>query len=163
MKLTQAQLQHIKTLEDRHGRLSARRVLADARKPKSPLHSLSVWRGWNDKKLVEVQLLHCARLVIGAVTVQVTHNERVIKSCAYVVDTSAQGRSGGGGYRSVQAMIEDPASARESLIYTLEVAAGHLRRAYDLAAPLGLSKEIDALLAQIAGVKKIAESNKKAA
>jgi hypothetical protein len=52
-------------------------------------------------------------------------------------------------------MQRDPAQARESLVYTLETAAGHLRRAYDLAVPLGLSKEIDRLLAQIAGVARI--------
>lgn len=162
MKLTQTQLAHIKTLEDRHGRLSARRVLADARRAKSPLHSLSVWRGWNRDRLAETQLLHCAQLVIGAVIVQVTHHERTIKSVGYVVDPSQKGA--GGGYRSIQALKSDPGSARRSLIYTLEIAAGHLRRAYDLAGPLGLTREIDALLAQVAGVKRLAlEVKKKAA
>ncbi len=158
MKLTQAQLAHIKTLEDRSGRLTARRLLTDARKSRSPLHSLSVWRGWNMDRLAEKQLLHCAQLVIGAVTVQVTHHDRTIKSVAYIVDTSVKG----GGYRSVSALKDDPESARESLIYTLEVASGHLRRAYDLAPPLGLSRQIDALLAQIAGVKRLAEGKKAA-
>ena len=161
MKLTQIQLAHIKSLEDKQGRLSARRLLTDARKPKSPLHRLSVWRGWDERRLAEVELLHCARLVIGAVTYQQTHQERVIKAVGYVVDTSIAAGTGGG-YRSVQAMIEDPTSARESLIYTLEIAAGHLRRAYDLAPALGLVSEIDALLAQIAGVKRLAAGKKAA-
>lgn len=160
MKLTQAQLAHIKSLEDRQGRLTARRLLADARKPKSPLHTLSVWRGWDTARLAEKQLLHCAQLVIGAVTYQVTHNHRVIKSVAYIVDPSA--KSVGGGYRNVSALRDDPDSARESLIYTLEVAAGHLRRAYDLAPALALTREIDSLLAQIAGVKRLAEGKKAA-
>jgi hypothetical protein len=158
VKFTQAQLAHIKTLEDQHGRLTAKRLLADARKPKSPLHSLSVWRGWDMENLAEKQLLHCAQLVIGAVTYQYTHHDRTIKAVAYVVDPSTKG----GGYRAVQAMKADPESARESLVYTLEVAAGHLRRAYDLAPPLGLTRHIDALLAQIAGVKRLAEAKKAA-
>jgi len=158
MKLTQAQLAHIQSLEDRFGRITRHRLLADARKPKSPLHSLSVWRGWDKTKLAETQLLHCADLVIGAVTYQYTHNERVIDTPKYVVDRSVKT----GGHRNAIAMRADPNAARESLIYTLEIAAGHLRRAYDLAAPLGLVKEIDSLLAQIAGVKRLAD-NKKAA
>jgi hypothetical protein len=160
MKLTRTQLAHIKRLEDARGNLTAKRLLADARKPKSPLHSLSVWRGWNMARLAEKQLLHCAQLVIGAVTYQYMHDERVIKAVAYVVDPAMKGS--GGGYRSVQALMEEPESARESLIYTLEVAAGHLRRAYDLAPPLGLTKEIDALLVQVAGVKRLAQGKKAA-
>ena len=151
MRLTQAQLTRIKSLEDAHGRLSAKRVLADARKPSSPLHSLSIFQKWNVKALSETQLLNCCQKIIGAVMIQHSVHETVIKSPAYVHDTTMPE----GGYRHVVAMKADPASARESLRYTLEVASGHLRRAYDLAAPLGLSHEIDALLAQIAGVQRL--------
>jgi hypothetical protein len=75
-----------------------------------------------------------------------------VKSPCYIVDTTVSGD----GYRSVAAMKTDTPAARESLVYTLEIAAGHLRRAYDLAGPLGLEREIDALLAQIAGVARLA-------
>jgi len=157
MKLTQAQQAHLRSLEDRHGRLTARRVLADARRPKSPLHDLKVWRGWDAEHATEKWWLHCAQIVIGAVTVQVIHNERVIKSVAYIVDPSNKT----GGYRSAVALKADPDAARESLIYTLETAAGHLRRAYDLAPALGLTREIDALIKQITGLVRVA--GKKAA
>jgi hypothetical protein len=158
MKLTQAQLAHIQSLENTHGQLTARRLLADARQKRSPLHTLSVFKGWDVKHATEKWWLHCAQLVIGAVSVQVTHKDTVLKVPRYVVDTTMKG----GGYRSTVALKPDTASARESLVYTLEVAAGHLRRAYDLAAPLGISKEIDALLAQIAGVARIAQAKKAA-
>ena len=59
------------------------------------------------------------------------------------------------GYRAVTALRENPNSARESLIYALETAAGHLRRAYDLAEPLGLQGEIDRLVEQVAGVQRL--------
>lgn len=158
MKLTQVQLAHIASLEDRNGRVSPRRLLADAQKPKSPLHSLSVWRNWDRNRLADIQLLHCAQLVLGAATVQVTHNHTVIKSPLYVVDRSVKG----GSYRNIVKLKDDVAASRESMVYTLETAAGHLRRAYDLAPALGLTREIDALLAQIAGVKRLAESKKAA-
>tara|TARA_R110000868_G_scaffold78701_1_gene224228 strand:- start:277 stop:744 length:468 start_codon:yes stop_codon:yes gene_type:complete len=155
MKLTQAQLAHIKGLENRKGQITARRVLEDAKRKQSPLHALF---NWDLQHAAERWWLHRARLIIGAVTIQVTHQDTVIKSPCYIVDTSVKG----GGYRTTVSMKTDTASARESLVYTLEVAAGHLRRAYDLAAPLGLSREIDALLAQIAGVARIAEKQKAA-
>jgi hypothetical protein len=60
----------------------------------------------------------------------------------------------GAGYRSVSALKADPESARKSLVYTLDVAAGHLRRAYDLAGPLGLAVEIEGLVEQVMGVQK---------
>ena len=154
MKLTQAQIVRIKALENSKGQITARRVLEDAKKPKSPLHSLF---NWDIKTAAEHWWLHRARLIIGAVTVQVTHEHATVKASGYIVDTSVKGD----GYRSVVAMKRDTESARESLIYTLETAAGHIRRAYDLAGPLGLRREIDALLAQIAGVTRIAQ--KKAA
>lgn len=148
MKLTQAQLARIKGLENTKGQITARSVLDDAKLTRSPLHALF---NWDVKHAAERWWLHRARLIIGAVSIQVTHNHTVLKSPMYVVDTSAKGD----GYRSIASMKTDTASARESLVYTLETAAGHLRRAYDLAAPLGLQREIDALLAQIAGVTKI--------
>ena len=80
MKLTQTQLAHIKGLESRDGRLSARRVLRDARQPKSPLHSLSVFKGWDVQDASERHWLHCAQLIIGAVSIQVTHHNTVVKS-----------------------------------------------------------------------------------
>ena len=155
MKLTHAQLARIKTLENRKGQISARQVVADAKQPRSPLHSLF---NWDLRHAAEHWWLQRARLIIGAVTIQVTHHHAVIKTPCYIVDTSTKN----GGYRSLVALKADTVSARESLIYTLEVAAGHLRRAYDLAWPLGCQEQIDALLAQIAGVKRIAASGKAA-
>jgi len=154
MKLTKAQIARVRSLETGDRQISARRVLNDARKPASPLHTLF---NWDVKASAERWWLHRARLIIGAVQIQVTHGETIIKVPCYVVDRSVKGD----GYRSVVALKADTASARESLVYTLETAAGHIRRAYDLAGPLGLQREIDSLLAQIAGVQRIAR--KKAA
>ena len=155
MKLTQAQIARIKSLENRKGQISARKVLDDAKDDKSPLHSLF---NWDLKQAAEKWWLHRARIIIGSVSIQVTHTEAVIKTPCYVVDTTKKE----GGYRSVVAMKGDSESARESLVYTLETAAGHLRRAYDLAGPLGLQKEIDALLQEVAGVARIVQKKKAA-
>jgi len=154
MKLTQAQIAAIKALESDAGEITAQQVVEAAKPKESPLHDLFEW---NKAKASEQWWLHQARLVIGAVRIQVTTQDFTYKAPAYVVDTTVKGS----GYRSTMALKGDTESARESLIYTLEVAAGHLRRALDLAVPLGLSGEIDTLIEQVAGVQRVA--GKKAA
>lgn len=149
MTLTQEQIARIRELEDRAGRITPERVVDDARDKKSPLHPLFEW----DKAKAAaaywtIQARDILRSVYGTNVTSVT----TLKVPVYVRDTSVKGEQG---YRSVVALRSDPESARESLVYTLEVAAGHLRRAFDLAEPLGLSGEIDALLDQIIGVQRV--------
>lgn len=148
MKLTQAQLAAIRALENEQGQIMPRQIVQAAKNKRHPLHDLF---DWNVGAAAEKWWLHQARLVLGAVTIQVTTEAFSYKAPAYMVDTTVEGQ----GYRSVVALKSDTESARESLIYTLEVASGHLRRALDLAAPLGLSNEIDELLGKIAGVTRI--------
>lgn len=154
MKLTQSQLEAIKALENKRGQIAPRQVVEAARDAANPLHALF---DWDANAAAEKWWLHRAREIIGAVTIQITEQHSVVKAPYYVVDTSAEGQ----GYRSVVAMKSDPASARESLVYTLEVAAGHLRRAYDLAGPLNLQAEVNTLVQQITGLQR--RAGKKAA
>ena len=154
MRLTKAQVERLKALEDSNGRISPRRVVEDARKASSPLHGLF---NWSVKDAAFAHWLHRAREVIGAVTVQVTRREVAVDAPCYVNLST-----GDRGYQRIDALREDHDAARDSLVYTLEVASGHIRRAYDIAGPLGLAREIDALLAQIAGVQKVAQKKKAA-
>lgn len=147
MTLTQEQIAHIHQLADAEGRLTPASIVADAKRKDSPLHGLF---DWNAKAAAERWWLQRAREVIGSVTLQVSTNESIIKTPCYVVDTAVDGA----GYRHVTALKSDPASARASLVYTLETAAGHLRRAYDLAGPLGMQAEVDGLLERIVGVQR---------
>jgi len=148
MKLTEKQVARLHSLADKNGRLLPSNVVADAKQKGSPLHALFVW---DTKKAAEKHWLQTAREIIGSVTVIYQTNEYTTTGVEYVRDPQAKGE----GYRSVTALRDDPVNARESLIYTLEVASGHLRRAMDLAQPLGLSTEIDQLLAQVAGVQRL--------
>jgi hypothetical protein len=148
MKLTDDQIERVKALETARGEITPRAVVEDAKDKSSPLHELFEW---NKVKAAEAHWLDVAREVIGAVRVVVVTTEHTIKAPMYVRDMSANGQ----GYRSVTSLRSDPVSARQSLIYTLEVAAGHLRRAQDIAQPLGLQAEVDQLLAQILGVQRL--------
>lgn len=151
MKLTKAQIKHVESLEDASGSITAERVLADAKRTASPLHSLF---DWDAKKAARQHWLHIARKVIGAVQYEHKHHNTVVLKPTYVNLPGANGR----GYQRIDALREDPEQSRTSLIYTLEVASGHLRRAFDLAGPLGLQREIDSLLVQVAGVQRIAKA-----
>ena len=155
MKLTEAQVERVRSLEDDGGRVSALVVLEDAQDKASPLHELF---DWNNKTAAHQHRLHQAREIIGAVTVQITHHNRTLDTPAYVNLPGADGR----GYQRTDAVREDPEQATRSMIFTLDVAAGHLRRAFDLAGPLGLEDEIDKLLAEVVHVKQIAAKKKAA-
>lgn len=148
MKLTADQIAHLESLATARGQLAPSIVVEDAKLKSSPLHALFEW---NVKKAAYTQWIQQAREIIASVTLVVTTNETTIRVPKYVRDPEANGAEG---YRSVTALREDPVNARQSLVYTLEVAAGHLRRAYDLAQPLGLAGEVDTLLEQIAGVQR---------
>ena len=147
MKLTDAQIKRVQELETAQGRITPGAVVEDAKERSSPLHSLFEW---NKANAAEAHWLQVAREVIGSVTLIVTTTEHTIKAPHYVRDPDARGQ----GYRSVSALNSEPDSAREALVFALQVAAGHLRRAQDLAAPLGMQAEIDDLLMQIAGVQR---------
>lgn len=151
MKLTEQQVATLKALEDSTGRLTPDDVVTAAKSKKSPLHDLFEW---DDAAAASIQRIAQAREVIGAVRYVHSTTTATVRSPHYVRDPEADGQ----GYRSVTELRKDPAQARESLIYTLEVAAGHVRRAYDLAEPLGLSMEVDALLEQIVGLQRSLKS-----
>ena len=85
-------------------------------------------------------------------TLVIETQERTFRAIGYTKDPDTKV-----GYRSTVAMRENPSTSRQSLIDTLEVAAGHLRRAYDLAAVLGMQDEVDAIVQQVLGLKRSLE------
>ncbi len=151
MKLTQEQIEHLKSLEDTAGRLTPDRVVEDAIRKSSPLHGLFEW---DRTKAARSWWVATAREVIASVTLVVTNQTTTIKTPFYIRDPEASGQ----GYRSTTALQKNPVAATEALVATLETASGHIRRALDLAGPLGLSDQVDHLLGQIVGVQRLAES-----
>lgn len=148
MKLTSEQEEHVRSLADGNGRITPSVVVDDARQKSSPLHGLFEW----DKgKAAMAHWIDQARVIIGAVRVVVTNETTTIKAPLYVRDPDA---AGGQGYRSVVNLRSDPAKSRDALVYTLEVAAGHLRRAYEIAESLGLQAEVDGLLERVSGLQR---------
>lgn len=146
VRLTQAQVARVRSLMDADERITTRRLVEDAKKKSSPLHALF---DWNVQKAAERYWRHRAREIVYSVQIVVTNQTTTLRAPMFVKDPDTKD-----GYRAVTALRIDPNSAREALIYALETAAGHLRRAYDLAEPLGMQGEIDALVEQVAGVRR---------
>lgn len=148
MRLTDEQVEALRAIETDGRKLQPRAVIEAARDKKNPLHPLFEW---NVKAAAERDWMHTAREIIGAVTILITTTTHSIKAPAYVRDPAAGQEQG---YQHTEVLRRDPEQARESLLYTLEVAAGHLRRAFDLASAVGLETEIDQLLARVMGVQR---------
>jgi hypothetical protein len=156
MKLTKAQEASIQALMDQDGRITPRAFWQAAKNPKHPCHKLFPW---DKTKAAEKWWDQRAREILGAYTYEVETKEYIIDAPVLVRDTSVGGQQG---YRAVTHLHRDPERARESLIFTLETAAGHLRRAMDLAVPLGFAKQIDRLIFQITGLERAVKGKKAA-
>src|SRR5690349_21694497 len=126
MKLTQAQIDRLRWLEDEAGRLTPDAVVADARSEDSPLHSLF---DWDPAKAAIAWWTECAREIIRAVHIPVTGIHGECRVPIYVHDPSTAGQ----GYRSVYSLKVDPIAARQALRDELSRAAGVITRARSIA------------------------------
>jgi hypothetical protein len=147
MTLTQDQIAHVRSLEDGLGNITPDMIVADAKRPDSPLHDLFEW---DPNIAAAAHWIQQAREVIGAVRVVIVNQTTTIRVPVYVRDPDATGQ----GYRSVMALRSEPEKAREALITTLKTAGGHLQRGHELAEVLGLQGEIDELIEQLVGLQR---------
>lgn len=148
LKLTEIQRERVLLLTGEHGELTPRTIVEDARNVESPLHELFQW---DDKVAAEQQRLHTARTVIRSVVITVTTTNATIRAPLYVRDPDAAPAQG---YRSVEALRQDEAVARQALITELNRAAGTLMRAQRVAAALNLVDELEILTQRIVGLRQ---------
>lgn len=148
MTLTQEQIARVRSLQTPEEKITPDRVVEDARLKSSPLHSLFEW---DKSKAASIYWLAQAREIIGAVEVITVNETTTVRRPFYVRDPDAKGEQG---YVAVSRLRANPDAARESLIFTLRVASGHLSRALELAEPLGMSAEIDALIENVTGLQR---------
>lgn len=126
-------------------------VVNAARDKKHPLHSRF---DWDDNAAAHKWRLQQARQIINSVRI-VTHTDsRVIVTPYYVRDPSAKPDEQG--YLSVETLRTDKDVAREAIVNEFSMAASYLRRARDLAAVLGIEKEVDEVSGKVEGLKTLA-------
>jgi hypothetical protein len=153
LKLTQVQIETIRGLEV-GGVLTPSAIVSEARKPESPLHGLF---SWNTEEAAERYWLMQARRIIARVRVHIQTSTVQITAPAYVRDPEAIPKQQG--YRRVDALRADEELAREALNGELKRVAESLNRAQRMAIALGLSTEIEHLLAGVASLRVIVDDS----
>lgn len=134
----------LRDLEQKHGKLTANIVVADAQAVDSPLHS---YFEWDTHKAARRYRLIQARALIRSVRLNVRTEKTVVSTVAYIRDPSAAPREQG--YLSVSKVRTDKDVARDALVDEFARAAAILRRARELAVAFDMSGEVDAVVSQV--------------
>ena len=126
------------------GRITPEAVVEDARDPESPLHDLFLW---DDTEAAHQYRLSQARGVIRSIKVDIRVDRRTVSTVKYVRDESANSHQG---YVAVAKLRTESELARATVQAELKQVRARLQRARDIADVLGLTEELEALLAQVA-------------
>jgi len=152
VRLTKSQQLYIKELAfSNGGKMTPDLIIADAKKKRSPLHGLFEW---DLKKAAHQHWLVTARTIITSVTVVCTEHTITIPTNAYIEDPDKP--RGSQGYVSTVTLRSDKEKARRALVRELERAESFMQRAYNVAAAVGLSDEVESILAQIRSIARSA-------
>lgn len=152
MKLSKEQQQRVKELSlSNGGLLTPDLIIEDAKSKTSPLHSLFEW---NLKKAALAQWQYTARVIVASVHVSVSEHKVILPAPAYVEDPDKPRNTQG--YVSTVTLRSDKDKARRALIQELERAESYMQRAYKVAEAVGLSHEVEELLARIRHIARSA-------
>lgn len=149
IKLTDEQLSTLQGLEVA-GVLTASAVVAEAKKPDSPLHTLF---DWNVEESAERYWRMRARSIIARVRLRIQTSTMSITAPAYVRDPEALPKEQG--YRRVEAVRADEELARVTLRAELQRVSAMLSRAQRMAVALNLESQLQELLAEVSSLRLI--------
>src|SRR5262245_2932887 len=143
----------IATLADSSGYIEPQDVVNEARRASSPLHSEFIW---DEGEAAERHWLDTARRLIRFVKLEITVEERMIESVAYVSDPDRPTKSKRYVDLTVAARSHD--MARQVLLAEMGRIAAAIRRAQHISEVLGMRRELDALLANVESLVAEAEA-----
>jgi hypothetical protein len=146
----------IRTLADESGHIEPSEVVAAARNPRSPLHDEFEWEVG---KAAQQSWLDHARRLIRLVKIEVTIENRVYRSVAYVSDPERDSKSRR--YIDVTVAGARRATARAIITAEMERITAAIRRARELAMVLGLDQMLDELLADVDQIRALAQEPRK--
>jgi hypothetical protein len=139
--------EHLEQLRNKLDRLTARAVLADARNPNTPTHSLFEW---NDHKAAAAYRVEQAERVLRAIEVVIHADDHdPITTRAFVV-VSDGARNG---YTSAAVAMGDPLLRAQVLARALKELESWQRKYHDLEELADLFAVIDARVAVTAGAR----------
>jgi hypothetical protein len=142
----------IRALADENGYIEPRDVVAIARDPASPLHDEFEW---DVHAAAEAYWIDEAKRLIRLVKIEITIDEKVIRSVAYVVDPDRPPQSRR--YVDLTVAATHRAMAQEILFAEMERVTAAIRRAQEVATVLGLRSQLDMLLDNVRNVVDAAE------
>lgn len=131
------------------GTLTPGQVIEAARAPGHPLHRYFTW---DDRVAAAAYRLDEARALLAWAKIPVRVERISLDVSAFVHDRTLP--RGEQGYVSVLKLASNPDEARLAVVAEFKVAAGHLRRARDLAVALGCGHEIESLLRDVMAVSR---------
>jgi hypothetical protein len=140
MRPSKQLLKALEALRDQDGILRPESVVAAAKDPASPLHNYFTW---DDVEAAHKYRLDQARALIRSVKIEITVEERVVKSVAYVRDPGLPAHAQG--YTPVASIRPRSEVAYEVVAAELARAESALERAHKVADVLGLDAEISAM------------------
>lgn len=144
----------LKKIEDGQGRLTPEAVVKVAKSARHPLHGEFEWDNSIAGHRWRIQQ---ARELINSVHVIIERRgQSTARSVAYVRDPAAT--KGEQGYRSVIKLRGESDEARNAVVREFAQAAGHLRRARDLAVVLGLADEVEDLIERVVALDQRVQS-----
>lgn len=142
-------------LHAKHGSITPELVIEAARNPESPLHDQFEW---DVKKAAHEHWLDVARSLIRSVRVQIVNESRVLRAPYFVRDPRLPSTQQG--YVAVQDVRGDADLARDTVADECARAASAFRRAQEVAAAVGVSDDVLALLTQTVSLsERLREAN----
>lgn len=135
----------LRRLQDRHGRITPRSVVDDARNPESPLHGFFEW---DDSKAAEAYRLDQARALIRGCPVVVTHETVTIRPQAYLRDPDRAANEQG--YVSFARIMSSDERRHAAMQAECDRVRSMVARARRIAMVCGLGEEFNAFLTALA-------------
>lgn len=154
-RITDKHKAHLQWLEE-NGGLEPSQVLADAKKPKSPLHNLY---DWDIKRAAEQYWLDRTREIIRTIQVVVHTDVITIEIPRYVRDPDAAVDEAR--YVETQSLRKDKGKARRLLTAEVERVLGVLQRSRKIAIGLGMVADFDDILERLTGLQSKVKTGSK--
>ena len=147
IRLTEQEVQHVNSLAQKHGGLTADLIIADAKKKRSPLHRHFQW---DVEKAAMEHWRDVARSIIREVKVKFSVDNREVSTVAYVRDPSAGRRQG---YVALASARDNEDDAAGIIASELARAEGILNRVLSIASAVGKEDEARQALRLVIGIK----------
>jgi hypothetical protein len=155
--ISQEKKDFIRTLANENGFIEPADVVAAARPRNSVLHDEFEW---NSEKAAEAHRIDTAQRLIRFVRMEIIVDQQSISSVAYVSDPHRPQKSRR--YVDLTVVAANEAMRQEVLMNELTRIVSQIKRAQEVAAVLGLSRQLAAMLSDVEALLQLAQQRAQA-